>query len=74
MQQNTEKHDELNFKICARFDEVGAPCDFTLSHSCGMFLGAAHGWFRKSFTAGGENLLWVLKVYPTCALAALASV
>ena len=28
--------------------------------------GTGAGWFLNNFTAWGENLLWILKVFPTC--------
>ena len=67
-QVKTEKGDAEYFQHWARHRTTSScqVCPRSVSE-CFKTKGTGAGWFRKYSTAWGENLLWILKVFPTCA-------
>ena len=67
-QVKTEKGEALYFQHWARQRTISScqVCPRSVSE-CFKTKGTGAGWFLKYFTACGENLLWILKVFPTCA-------
>ena len=67
-QVKTEKGEALYFQQLAR-QRTMSSCQVcpTAVSECFKTRGTGAGWFLKYVTACGENLLWKLKVFPTCA-------
>ena len=67
-QVKTEKGLALYFQQLARHRTMSS-CQVRPSSvpECFNTRGTGADWFLKYFTACGENRLWILKVFPTCA-------